>query len=117
MCVLYYLLHVNLEIRCKITKNVLYIQQFCAKSVLRAQQICVKSVLRTQQLYAKLNKNVIYQSFSIKTNTYRVTSERSDEIPASTLYTLHPTPKKRKQQRTTGANNITTRFSACNFET
>ena len=58
---------------------------------MRAQQICVKSVLRTQQLYAKLNKNVIYQSFSIKTNTYRVTSERSDEIPASTPSTLRPT--------------------------
>ena len=38
MYVLYCLLHVNLEIRCQITKNVLYIQQFCAKSVLYIQQ-------------------------------------------------------------------------------
>jgi hypothetical protein len=49
MYVLYCLLHVNLEIRCKITKNVLYIQQFCAKSVLYVQQFCVKSVLYAQQ--------------------------------------------------------------------
>ena len=48
MYVLYCLLHVNLEIRCKITKNVLYIQQFCAKSVLYAQQLCIKSVLYIQ---------------------------------------------------------------------
>ena len=52
MYVLYCLLHVNLEIRCKITKNVLYAQQFC-----------VKNVLHTQQLYAKLNKNVIFSHF------------------------------------------------------
>ena len=52
MYVLYCLLHVNLEIRCKITKNVLYIQQFCAKSVLYTQQFCVKSVLYAQQLYS-----------------------------------------------------------------
>ena len=32
-----------------------------------------------QHLYAKLNINVIYQSFSIITNTYRASSERSDE--------------------------------------
>ena len=42
MYVLYCLLHVNLEIRCKITKNVLYTQQFWVKNVLRAQQICAK---------------------------------------------------------------------------
>ena len=59
--------------------------------------------MRTQQLYAKLNKNVSFlpfklnknvsfQSFSIKINTYRASSERSDEIPASTPYTLRPTP-------------------------
>jgi hypothetical protein len=50
-----------------------------------------KNVLRTLQLYAKLNKNVGFQSFSIKI--------------------------KRKQPRTIGVNKITTRFSACNFET
>ena len=48
MYVLYCLLHVNLEIRCKITKNVLYTQQFCVKNVLYTQQFCVKSVLYTQ---------------------------------------------------------------------
>ena len=63
MYVLYCLLHVNLEIRCKITKNVLYTQQFCTKNVLYAQQFCVKNVLHTQQLYAKLNKNVIFSHF------------------------------------------------------
>lgn len=50
---------------------------------------------------------------------YRSTAslERSDEIPASTPYTPHPTPqKKRKQPRTTGANNITPRLRR-NIET
>ena len=39
MYVLYCLLHVNLEIRCKITKNVLYTQQFLVKNVLCTKQI------------------------------------------------------------------------------
>lgn len=52
-----------------------------------------------QHLYAKLNKNVSFQSFSIKTNTYRASSERSDED--SSLYTLHPTPYTQKTKTTT----------------
>jgi hypothetical protein len=60
MYVLYCLLHVNLEIRCKITKNVLYIQQFCAKSVLYAQQFCVKSVLCAQQPLLHLYSTLLY---------------------------------------------------------
>ena len=50
MYVLYCLLHVNLEIRCKITKNVLYTQHFYEKSVLQAEHFCVKIVLQAEQM-------------------------------------------------------------------
>ena len=33
-------LHMNLEIGCKVTKNVLYAQQFLHKNVLQRKQIC-----------------------------------------------------------------------------
>ncbi len=33
-------LHMNFEIGCKVTKNVLYAQQFLHKNVLRGKQIC-----------------------------------------------------------------------------
>ena len=48
MYVLYYLLHVKLEIRCKITKNVLYTQHFYEKSVLQAEHFWAKIVLQAE---------------------------------------------------------------------
>lgn len=40
----------NNEIRCKITKNVLYTQHFCVKSVLRTEHFLLKIVLRIEQI-------------------------------------------------------------------
>ena len=40
----------NNEIRCKITKNVLYTQHFYEKSVLQVEHFCVKIVLREEQM-------------------------------------------------------------------
>lgn len=38
------------QIRCKITKNVLYTQHFCVKSVLYAERFWLKSVLYIEQV-------------------------------------------------------------------
>ena len=40
----------NNEIRCKITKNVLYTQHFYEKSVLQAEHFCVKIVLQAEHM-------------------------------------------------------------------
>ena len=40
----------NNEIRCKITKNVLYTQHFYEKSVLQAEHFCIKIVLQAEQM-------------------------------------------------------------------
>lgn len=40
----------NNEIRCKITKNVLYTQHFCMKSVLRTEHFLLKIVFRIEQI-------------------------------------------------------------------
>ena len=38
------------QIRCKITKNVLYTQHFYEKSVLQAEHFCVKIVLQAEHM-------------------------------------------------------------------
>jgi hypothetical protein len=40
----------NNEIRCKITKNVLYTQHFYEKSVLQTEHFCIKIVLQAEQM-------------------------------------------------------------------
>ena len=40
----------NNEIRCKITKNVLYIQHFCEESVLQAEHFYIKIVLQAEHM-------------------------------------------------------------------
>ena len=40
----------NNEIRCKITKNVLYTQHFCIKSVLHTEHFLLKIVLHIEQI-------------------------------------------------------------------
>ena len=40
----------NNEIRCKITKNVLYTQHFCSKSVLHVEHFLLRIVLRIEQI-------------------------------------------------------------------
>ena len=40
----------NNEIRCKITKNVLYTQHFYEKSVLQAEHFCIKIVLQAEHM-------------------------------------------------------------------
>jgi hypothetical protein len=50
LCCCYYLLPLwlNNEIRCKITKNVLYTQHFYEKSVLQAEHFWAKIVLQAE---------------------------------------------------------------------
>mgnify|MGYP003502186233 CR=1 FL=1 len=51
----------NNEIRCKITKNVLYTQHFCEESVLQAEHFWTKIVLQIEQMvYFSVFFNNIY---------------------------------------------------------
>ena len=53
----------NNEIRCKITKNVLYTQHFCMKSVLYTEHFLLKIVLRIEQIVCfSVFFNKIYRS-------------------------------------------------------
>ena len=53
----------NNEIRCKITKNVLYTQHFCVKSVLHAEHFLLKIVFCIEQIVClSVFFNKIYRS-------------------------------------------------------